>query len=103
MPNPTKRSAEHIGEVLDRMLRQVRPEAEGGMLRIWHVWAEAVGEEIARNSRPTAVKGPLLLVHVSSSTWLHHLQFLKTDLIARLNAALGHAAVADIKFKVGVL
>jgi predicted nucleic acid-binding Zn ribbon protein len=95
------RSAVHIGGVLDGLLKQFRTEAEDGMLRIWRVWAEAVGEEIARNARPAAVKGSTLLVHVSSSTWLHHLQFLKGEVIARLNAKLERPAVADIKFKVG--
>lgn len=101
MTAPNQRSPVHIGGVIDRMLKHIRPDAPDGMLRIWHVWPDAVGPEIAENARPAAVKGSLLLVHVSSSTWGHHLQFLKSDLIARLNAALGHPAVQDIKFKVG--
>ena len=101
MPKATQRSAVHIGGVLDGLLKELRPEAESDMLRIWRIWEEAVGEEIARNARPAAVKGPILLVHVSSSTWTHHLQFLKPELIARLNAGLGRAAVEEIKFKVG--
>jgi predicted nucleic acid-binding Zn ribbon protein len=74
---------------------------EQGMLRIWRVWDRAVGAEIARNARPAAIKGPLLLVHVTSSTWLHHLQYRKGDLLAQLNDALGQAVVSDIKFKIG--
>jgi predicted nucleic acid-binding Zn ribbon protein len=101
MPKAPKRSAVHIGGVLDGLLKQFRPEAEDGMMRIWRVWAEVVGDDIARNARPAAVKGSILLVHVSSSAWTHHLQFLKRDLIARLNAELGRAAVEEIRFKVG--
>jgi predicted nucleic acid-binding Zn ribbon protein len=100
LPN---RPAAHIGGVLDGLLKQLRPEAEDGMLRIWRIWEEAVGDEIARNARPAAVKGSTLLVHVSSSTWVHQLQFLKRDLISRLNAGLGQNRVEDIKFKVGAM
>ncbi len=100
MSTPSQRSPVHIGGVIDRMLKHIRPDADG-VLRIWRVWPDAVGPEIAENARPAAVKGSLLLVHVSSSTWAHHLRFLKPDLIARVNAALGRPAVTEIKFKVG--
>jgi predicted nucleic acid-binding Zn ribbon protein len=41
------------------------------------------------------------LVHVTSSAWIHHLQFLKKELVKRLNDDLGQPLVSDIKFKVG--
>jgi predicted nucleic acid-binding Zn ribbon protein len=100
LPN---RPAAHIGGVLHGLLKQLRPEAEDGMLRIWRIWEETVGDEIARNARPAAVKGSTLLVHVSSSTWVHQLQFLKREMISRLNAGLGQNRVEDIKFKVGAM
>jgi predicted nucleic acid-binding Zn ribbon protein len=93
--------AAHIGGVLTGLLKQFRPEVEQGMLRIWRVWDRVVGADIARNARPAAFKGSILLVHVTSSTWLHHLQYLKKDLIVRLNDDLGQAIVGDIKFKIG--
>lgn len=93
--------AAHIGGVLTELLQHLRPEMEQGMLRIWREWDRVVGAEIARNARPAAVKGSLLLVHVTSSTWLHHLQYRKSDLLARLNDALGQAVVSEIKFKIG--
>jgi predicted nucleic acid-binding Zn ribbon protein len=103
MKDSDKKTADaaHIGGVLNELLKHFRPEAEQGMLRIWRVWDRAVGAEIARNARPAAVKGSILLVHVTSSTWLHHLQYRKGDLLARLNDALGQAAVSEIKFKIG--
>jgi len=93
--------AVHVGGVLPGLLKQFRPEAEQGMLRIWRVWDRVVGADIARNARPAAFKGSILLVHVTSSTWLHHLQYLKKDLLVRLNGDLGQTIVGDIKFKIG--
>jgi len=101
METKRDRGAVPIAGVLDGLLKHLRPEAEDGMLQIWRVWEAAVGDEIARNARPAAFKGAVLLVHVSSSSWVHHLQFLKADLIARVNAALKRPAVEEIKFKVG--
>jgi predicted nucleic acid-binding Zn ribbon protein len=93
--------AAHIGGILPGLLQRYRPEAERGMLGIWRVWDRIVGEDIAANARPAAFKGSVLLVHVTSSSWVHHLRFLKMDLVARLNDDLGQALISDIKFKVG--
>jgi predicted nucleic acid-binding Zn ribbon protein len=93
--------ATHISVILPGLLERFRPESEQGMLRVWRIWDRLVGEEIARNARPAAFKGSLLLVYVTSSAWLHSLQFLKKEIVQRLNDDLGQALVSDIKFKVG--
>ena len=93
----------HIGNILENVLKSYRSDAEFGLKQIWRLWDEAVGETIANNARPAAFKGDILIVHVSSSTWTHQLQFLKNDLISTLNAALGQPLLADIKFKIGPL
>ncbi len=89
-----------IATVLSGLLARLRPEAGTGMLDVWKEWDRVVGAETARNARPAAFKGSILLVHVSSPVWIHHLQFVRADLISRLNAALGRRRVTDIKFKV---
>ena len=99
--NTKSNSATHIGGILPGLLQRYRPEAEEGMLRVWRVWDRLVGENIARNARPAAFKGSLLLVYVTSSAWLHHLQFQKKEIVNRLNDDLGQSLVSDIKFKVG--
>jgi predicted nucleic acid-binding Zn ribbon protein len=91
----------HIGGILPGLLQRYRPETEQGMLQIWRVWDRIVGEDIARNARPAAFKGSLLLVYVTSSAWLHHLLFQKSEIVRRLNDDLEQPIVSDIKFKVG--
>jgi predicted nucleic acid-binding Zn ribbon protein len=93
----------HIGNILDNVLKSYRTDADSGLKDVWHLWDAAVGETIAQNARPAAVKGNLLIVHVSNSTWIHQLQFLKNDLISAVNTALGHPLLKDIKFKIGPL
>ncbi len=93
--------AAHISGILSGLLQRFRPETEQGMLRIWRVWDRIVGEDIAGNARPAAFKGSVLLVHVTSSSWLYHLRVLKKDLVVRLNDDLGQPLVSDIKFKIG--
>ena len=93
----------HIGHILPNVIRTCRPQNDTDMIGIWDIWAQAVGDGIAENTHPSAFKGHLLLVHVSSSVWLHQLQFMKSDLISKLNTASGNFLVEDIAFKIGPL
>lgn len=91
----------HIGNIIEGVLKQFRSESDGELTRVWHVWDEVVGETIAANAQPAAFKGDLLLVHVTSSAWIHELHFLKADIVSKLNVALGKPMVTEIKFKIG--
>jgi predicted nucleic acid-binding Zn ribbon protein len=96
-----KRSFVHIGNVIRDMLKNHRLETNTSLIRVWDVWEDAVGEVIAANTRPAAFKGDLLIVNVTSSSWLQQLRFLKPEIMQKINHALGEGPVKDIKFKIG--
>jgi predicted nucleic acid-binding Zn ribbon protein len=93
----------HIGQVLSSVLKSCRRGGDIELPRIWHVWPQVVDRAVAQNTRPAAIKDDLLLVHVSSSPWIHRLQFLKQDIIEKLNTAMGKTVVRDMTFKIGPL
>jgi predicted nucleic acid-binding Zn ribbon protein len=93
----------HIGSIVNKVFRAARNDADADMIQVWNVWKGVVGSAVAENARPAAFKGNLLLVNVSSSPWLQQLQFLKGDIIIRLNQALKQELVTEIKFKIGPL
>ena len=93
----------HIGSVLKNILKNLRHDSDEDLTQVWQLWDEVVGIAIAENAQPAAFKGKLLLVNVISSTWIHQLQFLKKDIIEKLNIALGQVLIEDIKFKIGPL
>lgn len=98
---PTNKGFVSIGTVVDKVLVQCRPNANQALIRIWDRWEAAVGTDVASNARPAAFKGDLLLIHVSSSSWLHHLRFLEKELIRKINLALGGEYINRVKFKIG--
>lgn len=98
---PPNKTFTSIGRVLESILDQCRSDSSGGILHLIQVWDNAVGPPISENAKPFAVKGSLLLVHVSSSTWMHQLRFLKTELLDKLNRGLENEHIEDIKFKIG--
>ena len=104
MKNPNKHSDfVHIRNILEDVLKPYQSGPDFELKEVWRLWDEAVGEPIAQNARPAAFKGKILIVHVNSSTWIHQLQFLKNDMIIKLNAALEKPLIEEIKFKIGPL
>jgi predicted nucleic acid-binding Zn ribbon protein len=91
----------HIGNIIGNVLKTCRNDFDENLAQVWGLWDGAVGDGIAKNTRPEAFKGKLLLVNVTSSTWMHQLQFLKKDIIKQINHALGKELVEEIKFKIG--
>jgi predicted nucleic acid-binding Zn ribbon protein len=90
-----------IGSVIDKILHSHVPRTAAEITRIDRMWDKIVGEIIAENTRPAALKEKTLLVYVNSSPWLHHLHFLKEEIVRKVNDTLGEDLIEDILFKIG--
>jgi predicted nucleic acid-binding Zn ribbon protein len=95
------REAIHIGSILKKAITNCRRDSDKELTAIWGLWNTAVGKAIAENAQPEAFKGKILLVNVSNSIWFHQLQFLKKEIITKINDAMGNELVEEIKFKIG--
>ncbi|MBU8849392.1 MAG: DUF721 domain-containing protein [Desulfobacterales bacterium] len=91
----------HISDVLNSALGKYRPAMDTEMTRIWDIWDDAVGKPIAVNAKPDSFKDGMLIVSVSSSSWIHQLKFLEKEMILNINKKLKHISVKQIRFKIG--
>ncbi|CCK79507.1 DUF721 domain-containing protein [Desulfobacula toluolica] len=91
----------HIKDILTSALGKYRPAMDTQMTRIWDIWDLAVGKPIAMNAKPDAFKDGILIVNVSSSSWIHQLKFLEKEMILNINKQLDHKLVKQIRFKIG--
>lgn len=64
-------------------------------------WKEIVGEPIALQTQPYAIRNRILFIYVSHSVWLQQLQFFKPTLLEKINQFLGEPLLQDIRFKLG--
>ena len=71
------------------------------MTRIWDIWDDAVGKPIAMNAKPDSFKDGILVVNVSSSSWIHQLKFLEKEMILNINKRLDPLSVKQLRFKIG--
>ena len=92
---------DHIGSVMTSLLGDFMGKIHPELLRIHSAWSEIVEKQVAENSMPAAMKGKVLIVHVTSSIWLQELHFSKKEILHNINRKIGSEAVEEIKFKIG--
>ena len=68
---------------------------------LWDAWHKAVGKTISAQTRVDRLDHDTLLVKVSSSAWMHQLQFVKNEIMEKLNEILGKESVRNIFFSIG--
>ena len=64
-------------------------------------WNRAAGPQIGAKAQPDRLREEVLYVRVATSVWIHELQFMKQDIISKLNGILGGPRVSQIRFFIG--
>lgn len=90
-----------LGDILPETLRKKSIHLPMKDRPLIDAWNRAVGPQIGAKAQPDRLRDDVLYVRVSTSVWMHELQFMKQDIIARLNEVLGSAAVSQIRFFIG--
>lgn len=85
---------------LDRLVRRLGGSSADVASGVFGRWAELVGEAVAANSTPVALRGTTVIIAVSDPAWATQLRFLERDLVSRLQAELGADAVDAIEVRV---
>ncbi|MQY27005.1 DUF721 family protein [Nocardia aurantia] len=60
-------------------------------------WASVVGEDIASHATPISLTDGVLSVQAESTAWATQLRMLQSQLLAKINAAVGQGVVTSLK------
>ncbi len=90
-----------IHSILEQTLKGLELNVPLKTYSIWGAWKEIVGEAIALQTQPRAIRNHILFIDVSHPTWIQQLQFLKPTLLKKINNFLGEPMIQDIRFKMG--
>jgi len=99
-PRP-RREPRPLGSLVAGVMDDLGLAEASAIVRIAACWEAAVGAEVARHCRPSAMKGATLEAKVDSSVWCNELQFQRTQILAALRRELGDAAPKDLRLFVG--
>jgi len=96
-----KRFPTPVAALLAETFRGKPMEKRLGEAEIWRVWEGAVGIQIASKARPSKFNDGVLTVVVTSAPWMQQLNFMKRDIVERLNEKIGKSLVREIYLKTG--
>lgn len=87
-----------VGNIIDRVMSNLGLSRRYREQKALLVWDDLVGERIAGKTRPLYAREGTLVVEVENSTWMNELQFLKREIVEKLNKKLGEWVINDIHF-----
>jgi hypothetical protein len=89
-----------LGDILTPALDRI---AGGDEARAYAAWARAVGEPVARGTRPKAFRRGQLTVECASSVWANELTYLGPQILRRMDEVTPGHPVERFRFVVGRL
>ncbi|HLT12449.1 MAG TPA: DciA family protein [Micromonosporaceae bacterium] len=98
-PGPDPRDPQRFGVVLARLLKErgwQRPAAEA---RVFGMWSEIVGAEVAARCRPVKLDGGELTIEAESTAWATQLRLLQRTLLSRITAEVGGEIVTQLNIR----
>src|SRR5262245_26645482 len=90
-----------LGTILSGLAKRLGLETRLLELRLQREWKQIVGEPIASNTWPDQIRFKKLYLTVRNSVWMQQLTFLKSTLLAKINAAAGNSLITDLALRVG--
>ncbi|MEP6662687.1 MAG: DUF721 domain-containing protein [Verrucomicrobiota bacterium] len=96
------RTAKHAGDVMPRILTDLRIERRQAESEILKVWNHLIDPNIVAHARPTGINKGTLFVTVDSSVWLDEIvRYRRREILQRLQMSFGKDLIAKISFRIG--
>jgi predicted nucleic acid-binding Zn ribbon protein len=100
-PPPPAREARPVGAVVPDVLKRLGLEEHYWASVLETEWAECVGEDVGRHTRPGRLQGKTLVVYVDSSAWLSELaRFGRSAMLARVRERVGRGKVDTLRLEI---
>ena len=84
---------------LEGLTAAVAPASTLG--RVQACWASSVGDAVAAAASPTTERDGVLSVRCESAVWSQELELMSSELLNRLNAAIGEDLLHKLRCRVG--
>ena len=92
---------QRLGDVLQTALKKQDIALPYQDQQLLAAWRQAVGNQISAQTCPDRLRREILYVKVSTSVWMHQLQFMKQEIISGINALLNGREIKTLHFSIG--
>jgi predicted nucleic acid-binding Zn ribbon protein len=96
-PGPDPRDPQPLSAVLGKLVRVRGWEQPAAEARLFALWEQVVGSEVATHCRPTKLEDGELTLEASSTAWATQLRLLAGKLLKQIAADVGHNVVTRLR------
>ncbi|MBI5674937.1 MAG: DUF721 domain-containing protein [Nitrospirae bacterium] len=88
-----------LNTVLNKFVKDFGLEGGAALTNLQKKWSDIAGQAIASHTSPFTIKNGVLILTVDTPQWMHHLSFLKEEILDKLEKF----NVSEVRFKLGKL
>ncbi len=92
-----------IAAALEPLLERLDTGGQFTLIRLIRAWPAIAGETIARRTEVVSLRARTVVIKVSGAMWIQELQLMKSQILARVEGAIGARVIDDIHFIAGRL
>ncbi len=94
-----KEDMQSLGDALKLLVQSLGIENQIEQYKIFDVWNEAVGPQVAKVAQPERLVNGLLIVSVNNAPWRTELTFRKKEILEKIYSVTKSHSITDIKFR----
>jgi hypothetical protein len=95
-------SARQAGEVMPRVLADMRMDRRRDEAEVVKVWNNLISPEVTAHAQPAGLHKGTLFINVDHSAWLDEIvRYRRKEILNRLQFSFGREMVARISFRLG--
>ena len=92
-------SIQSLGDALTMLVRSLGIEKQVEQYKIFDVWNEIVGQQVAKVAQPERLHNGVLIVNVNNAPWRTELTFRKREILEKIHVTMNSTSIVDIKFR----
>ncbi len=96
-PGPDERDPQSFSSITGALAKSRGWSGKVAEGAIFGRWPSVVGEDIAAHATPVSLTDGVLSVQAESTAWATQLRMLQSQLLAKINAAVGQGVVKQLK------
>lgn len=94
-----KENIQTLGDALKHLVQSLGIEKQVEQYKIFDVWNEVVGQQVAKVAQPERLQNGILIVNVNNAPWRNELTFRKREILEKIHERTNSDSITDIKFR----
>lgn len=94
-----KENIQSLGDALKLLVQSLGIEKQVEQYKIFDVWNDVVGQQVAKVAQPERLANGVLFVSVNNAPWRTELTFRKKEILEKIHQQTNSKSITDIKFR----